>query len=87
MSAYQRKSKTGRATKKEEPKGTRISSEVALSPGAIRQRAKEGLLALYVDVGLKTFEMMFEKELEEKVGKKGKHSAERSSSRYSHEPR
>ncbi len=60
---------------------------MALSLDAIRQRAKDGLLALCVDVGLSTLEMMFEEELEEKIGKKGKHSAQWSSYRHSHEPR
>jgi len=54
MSAYHRRSKTGRAAEKEKPKGTPISSEVALSREAIRQRAKEGLLALCVGVRLNT---------------------------------
>ncbi|MBC7084029.1 MAG: transposase [Firmicutes bacterium] len=54
---------------------------------SIRQRAKDGLLALCVEVGLNTLEMMFEQELEEKIGKKGKHNADRSSYRHSYEPR
>lgn len=36
MSAYHRKSKTGRATGKEEPRGTRISGDMALSLEATR---------------------------------------------------
>ncbi|MDI7246909.1 MAG: hypothetical protein QME92_05485 [Bacillota bacterium] len=87
MSAYHRKIKTGRTDRKEDATKTPISREVALSLEAIRQRVKDGLLALCVEVGLNTLEMMFEEELEEKIGKKGKHSAERSSYRHSHEPR
>jgi len=70
MSAYHSKGKSGRGTKEERPKGTRISSEVALSLEAIRQRAKEGLLALCVGVGLNTLEVLFEQELEEKPARK-----------------
>jgi len=45
-----------KATNKERPGGTLISSEVALSPKAERQRAKNGLLVLYVEMGLDTLE-------------------------------
>jgi len=51
---------------------------VALCLEAIRQRAKDGLLTLFVEVGLNTLEMIFEKGLEAKIGQKGKHNTERS---------
>lgn len=38
-------------------------------------------------MGLNTLEMTFEKELEEKIGKKGKHNPGRKASRHSHESR
>ena len=75
MSAYHSKVNTGRGNGEADAKKTLISREVALSLEAIRQRAKDGLLALCVEVGLNRLEMMFEQELEEKVGKKGKHNA------------
>lgn len=87
MSAYHSRVNTERANGKEDAAKTLISREVALNLEAIRQRAKDGLLALCVEVGLNTLEMMFEQELEEKIGKKGKHSADRCSYRHSHEPR
>ena len=87
MSAYHSKGSPGRGNGKADATKTLISREVALSLEAIRQRAKDGLLALCVEVGLNTLEMMFEQELEEKIGKKGKHNADRSSYRHSYEPR
>ncbi|HHY33989.1 MAG TPA: hypothetical protein GX515_13405 [Firmicutes bacterium] len=57
MSAYYGKSKTGRTDTKEDATQTSISREVVLSLEAIRQRAKYGLLALRVEVGLNTLEM------------------------------
>ncbi len=36
MSAYHSKGKSGKGTKQERPKGTRISSELALSLEAVR---------------------------------------------------
>lgn len=77
MSAYHKKSKTGRTDRREDAAKTPISREVALSLEAIRQRAKDGLLALCVEVGLNTLEMMFERELEAEIGKKGKHNPNR----------
>lgn len=87
MSAYHKRSKTGRTDRKQDATKTPISREVALSPEAVRQRAKDGLLALCVDVGLNTLGLMFEKEMEEKVGEKGKHDPMRKASRHSHESR
>ncbi len=37
--------------------------------------------------GLNTLELLFERELEEKIGKKGKHNPGRKASRHSHESR
>ncbi|HHY33976.1 MAG: hypothetical protein GX492_11455 [Firmicutes bacterium] len=54
MSAYHRKSKTGRTDRKEDATKTPISCEVAVSLEATRQRAKDGLPALCVEVGLNT---------------------------------
>lgn len=53
----------------------------------IRRRAKDGLLGLCVEMGLNTLELMFEKELEEKTGRKGKHSNERSGYSRAHKTR
>jgi len=80
---------TGSA-KLEGPPRRRSRSEVALSLEAIRQRTKEGLLgllALCVGVGLNTLEVLFERELEEKIGEKGKHNPGRKASRHGHESR
>ena len=60
MSAYHSKGNTGRANGKKDATKTPISREVALSPEAIRQKAKDGLLPLCVEVGLNTLEIMFE---------------------------
>lgn len=57
MSAYHGKSKTGRTDRKEDATKTPISCEVALSLEAIRQRAKDGLLALCAEVGLNKLEI------------------------------
>ncbi|NLG78576.1 MAG: hypothetical protein GX492_01930 [Firmicutes bacterium] len=46
MSACHEKNKTGRTDRKEDATKTPISCEVALSLEAIRQKAKDGLLAL-----------------------------------------
>lgn len=54
---------------------TWVSGEIGFSPEATRQRAKEGLLALRMEAGLDTLEMVCEQELE------------RSGSRHSHERR
>lgn len=77
MSAYHSKGKFGRANGKEKATTTPISRKAALRLEAMRQRAKEGLLALCVEVGSEALELMFESALEEKIGEKGKYSAER----------
>ena len=87
MSAYHSKGSPGRGNGKADATKTLISREVALSLEAIRQRAKDGLLALCVGVGLNTLELLFEWELEEKTGQKGKHNPERKASRHDHETR
>ena len=57
MSAYHNEGKTGRRDRKENATKAPGSREVALSLEAIRQRAKDGLLALCVEVGPNTLEM------------------------------
>ena len=47
--------------------------------------AKEGLLALSVGVGLGVLAELLEEEVDEVVGPKGKHNAERSAVRHGHE--
>jgi putative transposase len=65
--------------------------ELALPPkvqaalGELVHCAKEGLLALSVGVGLGVLAEMMEQEVEEVVGPKGKHDAERSAVRHGHE--
>jgi transposase-like protein len=69
--------------------GTR---ELALPPrvqealGQLFGAAKEGLLALSVGVGLGVLAELMEEEVDEVVGSKGKHNAERSAVRHGHEP-
>ncbi|MCR4424687.1 MAG: IS256 family transposase, partial [Firmicutes bacterium] len=82
MSAYRSKGSPERANREEDATKTLISREVALSLEAIRQKAKDGLLALCVEEGLNTLGLMFEQELEEKIGKKGKHNPKRPGSRH-----
>jgi putative transposase len=53
--------------------------------GQLVGAAKEGLLALSVGVGLGVLSSMMEEEVEEVVGLKGKHNAERSAVRHGHE--
>ncbi|MEW6107214.1 MAG: hypothetical protein AB1563_12800 [Bacillota bacterium] len=47
----------GRGNKEEDATKARVPREAALSLEAIRQRAKDGLLVLWVEVGLKTLEI------------------------------
>jgi len=56
MSAYHSRVNTGRGNGKADATKTVISREVALRLEAIRQRAKDGLLALCVEVGLNTLD-------------------------------
>lgn len=53
--------------------------------GQLVGAAKEGLLALSVGVGLGVLSSMMEEEVDEVVGPKGKHNAERTAVRHGHE--
>ena len=53
--------------------------------GQLVGAAKEGLLALSVGVGLGVLSSMMEEEIDEVVGPKGKHNAERTAVRHGHE--
>jgi putative transposase len=53
--------------------------------GELVGAAKEGLLALSVGVGLGVLSTMMEEEVDEVVGPKGRHNAERSAVRHGHE--
>ena len=65
--------------------------ELALPPrvqealGELVSSAKEGLLALSVGVGLGVLAELMEEEVDDVVGPKGKHNAERSAVRHGHE--
>ena len=67
------------------------SSELALPPrvqealGQLVGSAKEGLLALSVGVGLGVWAELLEEEVDDVVGPKGRHNAERSAVRHGHE--
>lgn len=87
MSGYHSERDHGRVDDKARSRGVRITREVAVSLEGIRQRAKEGLLALCVEVGLETLQALFEAEVEEKIGEKGKHSAGRLGFRHGYETR
>src|SRR5215217_1021298 len=53
--------------------------------GELAGAAKEGLLALSVGVGLGVLHELMEAEVDEVVGPKGKHDAERSAVRHGHD--
>src|SRR6266498_4121860 len=65
--------------------------ELALPPrvqealGELAVAAKEGLLALSVGVGLGVLAELMEEEVDDVVGAKGRHNAERSAVRHGHE--
>ena len=68
------------------------SSEEAVLPERIQEAlgqlvgaAKEGLLALSVGVGLGVLAKLLEEEVDDVVGPKGRHNAERSAVRHGHE--
>jgi putative transposase len=54
--------------------------------GELAGAAKEGLLALSVGVGLGVLSELMAEEVDEVVGPKGRHDAERSAVRHGHEP-
>lgn len=62
-----------------------LSRNVAVALTGIRESAKEGLLALAVQVGLQTMAVLFEEEVTQKVGPKGKHNADRGAVRHGYE--
>ena len=53
--------------------------------GQLVGAAKEGLLALSVGVGLGVLEELMTEEVDDVVGPKGKHNAERTAVRHGHE--
>ena len=53
--------------------------------GQLVGAAKEGLLALSVGVGLGVLTELMEEEVDDVVGPKGKHNAERTAVRHGHE--
>ncbi len=68
-----------------------VAAELALPPrvqqalGELVDSAREGLLALSVGVGLGVLAELLEEEVEDVVGPKGRHDAERSALRHGHE--
>lgn len=60
-----------------------VSVQAAL--GELVGAAKEGLLALSIGVGLGVLHELMEAEVDEVVGPKGKHNADRSAVRHGHE--
>src|SRR5271167_4787524 len=62
-----------------------LPAHVQESLGELVHAAKEGLLALSVGVGLGVLAELLEDEVEEVVGPKGKHNAERTAVRHGHE--
>jgi hypothetical protein len=65
----------------EEPLPPRVQEALGQLVGA----AKEGLLALSVGVGLGVLAELMEEEVDEVVGPKGKHDADRNAVRHGHE--
>jgi putative transposase len=64
---------------------TPLPPRVQQALGQLVGAAKEGLLALSVGVGLGVLSELMEEEVEEVVGPKGKHDADRSAVRHGHE--
>jgi putative transposase len=58
---------------------------VRVALGELAGAAKEGLLALSVGVGLGVLAQLMEEEVDEVVGPKGKHDAERTAVRHGHD--
>jgi hypothetical protein len=81
----------GTAVSSNVPVAQATSDEVVLPEGVqealgeLVGAAKEGLLALSVGVGLGVLSSMMEEEVDEVVGPKGKHSAQRTAVRHGHE--
>jgi transposase-like protein len=85
------KIKGGTAVKSNVSLAQASSGEVVL-PGRVQEAlgqlvgaAKEGLLALSVGVGLGVLAELMEEEVDDVVGRKGRHNAERSAVRHGHE--
>ena len=62
-----------------------LPERVQVALGQLVGAAKEGLLALSVGVGLGVLTEMLEEEVDEVVGPKGKHDADRTAVRHGHE--
>ena len=65
--------------------GEPLPPRVQQALGQLVGAAKEGLLALSVGVGLGVLAELMEDEVDEVVGPKGKHDADRSAVRHGHE--
>ena len=64
-----------------------LPEEVTVALREIASSAREGLLALSVGVGLQVVHEIFEEEVTQVVGPKGKHVADRTANRHGHERR
>ncbi len=62
-----------------------LPQEIALAMGDIAGAAREGLLALSVAAGMAVMQAMFEAEITEVAGPKGKHNADRAAVRHGSE--
>jgi putative transposase len=62
-----------------------LPAEIQAALGELVGAAREGLLALSVGVGLRVVHELMEAEVDEVVGLKGKHNAERTACRHGHE--
>ena len=85
------RSEGGTAAKCNVPVAEAINGEAVLPErvqealGQLVGAAKEGLLALSVEVGLGVLRELLEHEVEEVVGPKGKHDPDRTAVRHGHE--
>ncbi|HEY5343909.1 MAG TPA: IS256 family transposase [Solirubrobacteraceae bacterium] len=62
-----------------------LPAEIQEALGELVGAAREGLLALSVGVGLGVVHQLMEREVDQVVGPKGKHNAERTANRHGHE--
>lgn len=85
MSAYHAAKREGTHSKKNQLEMQLLSPEVAIALAGIREAAKEGLLALCIQVGLETMSTLFEAEMTEKVGPKGQHNPNRQAMRHGYD--
>jgi putative transposase len=64
-----------------------LPERVTIAFGGLAESARQGLLALSVGLGLAVVGEIFEEELTQIVGPRGKHSRGREAYRHGHEPR